>query len=747
MNKLFLLLNINLLILTAFAQNKVKTDSLKQVIATTKQDTVRIKTYLNLGKLYMNSIPDNALSYYNKALKIARNGKEQKLEAKCLKSIGLVYYYQSNYDSTLFYWKKTLKIVEETGEKEAIAGNLGNIGIIYMKQSNYPKALEYYQKALKIDEELGNKEGVARNLGNIGIIYSYLDNNLKALEFYQKSLKFNKETGDKSGIAKNLVNIGNIYDEQGNYSKALEYYQKALKINKDIGNKYGIAANLGNIGNIYNAQNNYSKALEFYQKALKINKESGDREGAAQNLGNIAHLYYKQKQYNKAILFAEKCLKISKEIGTLQNEKYAYLYLSEANNALANYKKALEYYRMYSYVKDSIFNDDKSKSVARLEAKYEYEKKAVADSIANAKQMEIKNAQIAKINAEKDAQRKQRNFLLISLLIGLVFIGIIIRSYIQKNKANKLLAEQKKQIAEANKELKQQAEELTLLNENLNQQNEEITAQRNEIKKQKEEIEEIHKKVSQSIDYAQRIQKSILPDNNIMKKYLSDYFVFFKPKDVVSGDFYWFKKIGKNIVFAVADSTGHGVPGAFMSMLGIAFLNEIITKEFYNSDSFSTALILDNLREKVKTTLHQTGEDDKTKDGMDMSLILFNTETLVLQYSGAYNPLYIVRNKKLTEVKADKMPIGISFKDKKTFTNKKAQLQTGDTLYMFSDGYYDQFGGNTGRKFMKKTFRNLLEKISEKDMQTQKQILENTFSKWKGNMEQTDDILVAGIKI
>lgn len=313
---------------------------------------------------------------------------------------------------------------------------------------------------------------------------------------------------------------------------------------------------------------------------------------------------------------------------------------------------------------------------------------------------------------------------------------------------------QKNIIEDQHNQVKNQNEELKTINDQLSAKNNEISLQKQVIedqhkfvKNQNVQITEQNEQITSSIQYAKRIQEALLPPDTLIKEAINDSFVFFKPKDIVSGDFYWFKKIGKNIVFAAADSTGHGVPGAFMSMLGIAFMNEIVTEEFHNSDSCSASLILDDLREKVKNTLRQTGEDDQTKDGMDMSLILLNTETLVLQYSGAYNPLYIVRNKILTEVSADKMPVGVYLKDKEAFTNKKAQLHLGDTLYMFSDGYYDQFGGETGRKFMKKRFRELLEEISEKEMSEQKQILENTFYDWKGENEQADDILVVGIKL
>ncbi len=324
----------------------------------------------------------------------------------------------------------------------------------------------------------------------------------------------------------------------------------------------------------------------------------------------------------------------------------------------------------------------------------------------------------------------------------------------QLNQKNQEINLQKTIIEDQHEEAKEKNEELNTANNELQAKNQEIILQKDIIEDQHEfvknqnvQISEQNEQITASIHYASRIQEALLPPAVQIQDVINEYFVLFKPKDIVSGDFYWFKKINNNIVFAAADSTGHGVPGAFMSMLGIAFMNEIVTEEFHNSDACSASTILDDLRDKVKDTLRQTGEEGQTKDGMDMALILLNTETLVMQFSGAYNPLYIVRNNKLTEVQADKMPVGVYLKDSEPFSNKKAQLQKGDILYMFSDGYYDQFGGETGRKFMKKRFRELLEEVSIKPLAEQKEILNNTLNEWQGEHEQADDILVVGIKV
>jgi serine phosphatase RsbU (regulator of sigma subunit) len=311
-----------------------------------------------------------------------------------------------------------------------------------------------------------------------------------------------------------------------------------------------------------------------------------------------------------------------------------------------------------------------------------------------------------------------------------------------------------KKIEEQNILLENTNEELKTTNNELNQKNQEIIVQKTIIeeqhefvKQQKNQISEQNEQITSSIQYASRIQTAMLPPESLISEVFNDLFVYYQPKNIVSGDFYWFKKINNTIIFAVADSTGHGVPGAFMSMLGIAFLNEIINEETHDFNTCTASQILDELRDKIKNSLRQTGDNDQTKDGMDMAVILLNAETKAIQFAGAYNPLYIVRNKKLTEVEGDKMPVGVYLKDNESFSNKRAQLKEGDAIYMFSDGFYDQFGGELGRKFMKKSFRELLEDISDKTMLEQKEILHNILSEWKGSNEQSDDIVVAGIRI
>ncbi len=273
---------------------------------------------------------------------------------------------------------------------------------------------------------------------------------------------------------------------------------------------------------------------------------------------------------------------------------------------------------------------------------------------------------------------------------------------------------------------------------------EQVVRQKEEIETQNQELEVLYKHVTDSIRYAKRIQEAILPPDSLVKRLLPNSFVLYKPKDIVSGDFYWIDEKEDKTMFAAVDCTGHGVPGAFMSIVGYNLLKHVVN----NNNFTKPSLILDGLNEGVSETLHHGHEEAQAKDGMDISFCTINFKTFELEYSGAYNPLYIVRNGELLQTKADKFPIGLFVgQERKKFTNHSVQLQKNDCVYIFSDGYADQFGGPDGKKFMAKNFRDLLLSIFEKPINNQKEILNNTIEEWRGHLDQVDDILIIGVKI
>ncbi len=777
---LFLLFSFNI-----SAQNLQKIDSLLKVLMTTGKDTNAVRIYNNLSKEYCNNDGEKAMQYANLGIEIANKINDKKGLSDCYNNIGHIYYYQSNNDEALKNYNKALKLREEINDRMGIAisymniGNiyfnigdysksidfttkslkiseaiddkigvcscLMNIGNIYSYQSDFSKALDYYEKALKSAQELGDKEIISNCYLNIGIVYSTIGDYAPAIENYQKALKIKEELHDNYGVSNCLASIGNLQVNQGNYESALEYFKKSIEISESAGNKSNISNCLMSIGNIMDDQQKYNTAIEYYQKALKLNEESNDKNCIAaslNNLGtsnfhlgrnklamdfynkslkikkelddkegislvyiNIANLKFSENKIGESIDYAQKAYSIAKEIGSKENMVSSSGVLANSYAMLGNYKSAYEFQTIFKIMNDSIFNEESSKQVKQMEARYQNEKKQ--------QQIELQNIQIDKKEAEVSRQRTQKIAFIVGFLLMMLFAVVIFKNYKEKKKANILLS-----------------------------------IQRDEIQKQRDEISSQKKEITDSIHYAKRIQNALLMQHEFANDLLGDHFILMKPKAIVSGDFYWITKIDHQLIFAVADCTGHGVPGGFMSMLGIAFLNEIVNKEKITQP----ALILNELRTNIITSLKQKGVSLEQKDGMDIALCNLDLSTYKLQYAAAYNPLYYVSHYtgELTVIKADKMPVSIHI-SMEPFTNHQIQLSKGDIIYLFSDGFEDQFGGPKGKRFLASQVRQMLIENCQKPMIEQKEIYDNRIEDWKNNYKtichQTDDITVMGIKI
>jgi len=313
----------------------------------------------------------------------------------------------------------------------------------------------------------------------------------------------------------------------------------------------------------------------------------------------------------------------------------------------------------------------------------------------------------------------------------------------EKEVLEQKVRERTKTIEEQKETLMKQRDDLETYNQEILAQKEEIEAQRDEIELQRDQIYKQNDEITQSIAYARKIQSAVMPSKEIVSCILPNYFIMFRPRDIVSGDFYWIGEKDDNIVVVAADSTGHGVPGAFMSMMGVSFINDIVNVEGIVSPS----QILENLRQKIITTLWQTGKDGEAHDGMDMAVCVYRKDMSQVEYSGAYNSLYIIRKGELIEYKADKMPVGVHPKQNIGFTSHTIDLLPGDNLYIFSDGFVDQFGGPHGRKFMTKPFKQLLTTLDGLPAAQQKKVLEDTLDQWQGAYDQIDDVLIVGVVV
>lgn len=712
---LYILLLITLSFSNIFCQIS-EIDSLKQILKTVKHDTVKLRLYSEM----INSENDEEVwTLYNEEMKytaekllsthpkapVVKTAK--KYLAESFNNKGIIFNNKGDINRALEFFSKSLKIEEEIGNKVGIASALNNIGFIYHSQGDIPMTLEFFTKSLRIEEEIGNKEGIASSLNNIGMIYNHQGDVTQAIEYLNKGLKIREQIGDKLGLATSLNNLGTVYKKQGESLKVLKCFSRSLEIQEEIGNRKGIAMCLNNIGFIYLDNGDVNKAMEFFRKSLKIQEEIGDKKGITHSMNNLGNAYLAINQPMKAKIYFEKSYQLSKELGFPENIEVVANGLKKVNEKLGNYHLAYKYYKEEVLMRDSMQNEANYKANIQQRAKYEYEKKAATDSIANAKEKEIKDAKIAKQQAQIRVKRLQQYGLLSGLVLVVFFAGFVF---------NRLKVTQRQKVI--------------------------IEEQKQEVEHQKELVEEKHKEITDSINYAERIQRSFLATTEILDNHLKEYFVFFQPKDVVSGDFYWARELNNgNFAFSCADSTGHGVPGAIMSILNISSLEKSIEK-YSEPDA-----ILNETRKIIIERLKKDGSKEGGKDGMDCSLLVINSERTELSFAAANNPVFIVRNNELLEFKPDKMPVGKHDKDIESFTSHSIMLKKGDVIYTLTDGFPDQFGGSKGKKYMIKNLKEYLLQISELSMLEQKQRLTNEFNVWKGESEQVDDVCIIGVRI
>jgi tetratricopeptide (TPR) repeat protein/serine phosphatase RsbU (regulator of sigma subunit) len=707
------------------------------------------RSFNNIGIIYKDQGDHaKAIDYFTKCHQLYEEIGDKKGMADPFNNIGNIYSEQGNYAKAIDYFTKSLKIKEELGDKKGMADSFNSFGMIYSKQGDYAKAIDYFTKSLKIKEEMGDKKGLSISFHNIGIIYSEQGDYAKAIDYFTKSLQISEEIGNKKGIARSLNSFGIICEEQDDYPKAIDYYTKSLQIREEIGDKKEIAMSFNNIGVIYQNQGDYVKAMDYYTKSLQIKEEIGNKKGIASSFHNIGVIYKEQGDYVKALDYYSRSLALAREVGAAMVTKSAASSLWEVNKKLGKYKNALEMYELHISTRDSLESEENQKEIIRQEYKYEYEKQAAADSVVNAEAKKVADAKLLAEQAEKkrlksegkrqklenENQRQQAYFLYGGLALALLFGGFIFNRF--------KVTQRQKGIIETQKT--------------------EVEQQKEKVDEAYEQLEEKNTEILDSINYAKRIQSAILPPDKLVKEYLQNSFILYKPKDIVAGDFYWMEPTKNGILFAAADCTGHGVPGAMVSVVCNNALNRSV-REYGLTDP---GKILDKTREIVIQEFEKS--EDEVKDGMDIALCSLTGNTL--QYAGAHNPLWIItkdseRHAELIEaangsifrltqddpttiidIKANKQPIG-QFDTPLPYTTHTIELQKGDSVYIFSDGYVDQFGGERGKKFKPKALRQLMLSIQDQPMDQQRELINQTFEKWRGDLEQVDDVCVIGVKI
>jgi len=539
--------------------------------------------YNNIGAVIPESESLRVKTYYARALRLFLENRDSKGAGSAYDNLGYISEILNRQNEAEYYYRKALVHRELANDKDGLANTYNNLGYLLNMQGNV-QALNYLTKSLKLREELKNKSDIAHSLNNLGAIYQEQGEYEKAMEYHLRALKLREEVQDKTGQQYSLINIAYGYGLKKEYSKAMAYFERAITLGRELGDLLTLAHALNLAGNLQMENGEPEKAFSSYTEALHIFEKTKNSQGLSVSYRNLGALYEKKGQVPQAISYYEKSLHMAKENG------YPSIIMNASEELYSAYKKqgnkagALEMHELYVQMKDSIRNEETRKTVLKTQYENEYNRKEIEIKAAS----KLENETLA-LKASED--KKRQNLIIYSITGGLlllsVFSVIIYRGLRENQKANKTISKQKELVEEKNLQ-----------------------------------IEEKQKEIIDSINYAQRIQRSLLASETLLRENLGDYFILFKPKDIVSGDFYWAKKLGNgNFALVTADSTGHGVPGAIMSMLNIACLNEATSKDFSQPDE-----ILFETRRLVIEHLKNDGSKEGGKDGMDCSLICLDSK-------------------------------------------------------------------------------------------------------------------------
>jgi len=632
----------------------------------------------------IGSFPDSAFNSAERALNLSQHGVDgQTTMFEIFFALGVASEKSGQYNLAISYFDKAIKNSKKAPSSR-LATLYNHFGQTALQLGRYDLSMEYFPKALKIRIDQDDLEGQASSYRNIGSVYQTERKFREAEEHYQKSLQLYRQLDNIEGQAACYNNLGGLFAEQVEFEKALENYWKSEQYYRK-NNSPELFLVIYNIGLLMQDLGEYEQACHEYHKALKIAQNQLHHRATTEACYSLGRCWQDSGKADSAIYYFNKTIETAQQFDFEELESWALRGRAECYTQLGRFVEATDDYDSAFILSEklNIKNQEKARLFTQRYMQYE--------------------------EGVRQEQQLQRNRTLRNYIVALVclimlinaIVVILYRNNVQKKKTNAQLSEQRDKIAKQ------------------------------------------HQEITESIHAASLLQKAVLPPTEYMNHILDEYFVLNMPRNTVSGDFYWMTQKGAYKVIAVADCTGHGVSGAIVSMLGISSLNKIVSEmEIPQSD-----VILNQLRDMIILLLNPEGAESNTRNGMDMALVVVNTLSHEIEFSGARNPLYWIHNGELIEQKADKMSIGADEKQNRAFTAEKFVYTEGDMLYMFSDGYCDQFDSANQEQFKKKRFKNLLLFISEKPLHEQLRIIERTHLDWRGSTKQTDDILVFGLKL
>jgi serine phosphatase RsbU (regulator of sigma subunit) len=611
----------------------------------------------------------------------------------------------SNNPMALFYSQKAFDLAKKLRSGILLAEAVEAKGNVYWYNLLYSKAIECYFVQLRISDSLSLTRSKARAYYNIGWIKCLQYESFKDRIYLIRSIKMFEKLRDTTAVINSSLVLAEIYRKMGRLNSkyidsSLIYYRNIIffiEHRKTI--EYEVVVH-ANYADFLTEIGRYKEAKTYLLKCCEEAKIQKSKFKYIISRNYLARLYFKLDSLKKAKEIYDEVIPFFEKNNSFEELLIAYNNKSKIFEIEKNFEEAYKFHVLFKNVADSITKNVFKSNIMEKENEYEIDKRE-----GNIKKLEQEN----EISELKNRQNKY-------VIFGLLFIAVLIIGFainlIRSNKA--------KQLA----------------NKQLNEKN-------NLIEEQKKAVEEKNTDITNSINYAKRIQEAILPAKELKYVLFPDAFVLFQPKDIVSGDFYWFAEKNNKRLISAIDCTGHGVPGAFMSMIGNAFLHEAVNEEGITEPG----LILNELRTNIITSLKQSEVADSTKDGMDMALLSFNANNSKVEFAGANNPLWLIRNGVCVEYKGDKRPIGYYMGKGLPFTNNVIDLVKGDTLYVFTDGFADQFGGPNGKKYKYKQLKDDLLSIQHLSMAEQELFLLNKFNSWKGNLEQVDDVCVIGVRV
>jgi len=711
----------------AVAQS-VNLDSLSKALQTNQKNTPqKVDILLRISKELVQRDALQAIQYANVATLIAEGLSYRKGTADGLFTMGLCYEAMDTKPKALEYYQRSAKqYLLLPANISQLAYCYRSIGNIYYSLGDYKDALQYHIEAYQNYEKAKDRKGMAACYSNIGIVQAALGDTESALSYYNKAIKIASEINEQRSIGISYNNIGTAYEKQEKFIISLEYYDKALAIFKEINARENYANTLTGIGDVYGKKGSLDEALKKYLEARDIQLSVNDKESLSHTLTGIGDIFSKMNQPDKAIDYYQQSLTISLKLNVKEPIRNNFHRLSQVYEKSGQNTLAFQNYKSYKVYHDSIYNDSRLSLIAEMQVRYK----------TDIQEQEIKNQRILNgiINAEKNQQAqdfmlgiRSRDFVIVGTFIFLI-VSLAFLYYILKGR-----------------------NEIRNINVQLQSQNTEINRQNTEIEAQHQTVERTLRKLSDSIQYAKTIQDAILPSVSRMKDVLNEYFLIYKAKETVSGDFFWLSQVEDKVFVALVDCTGHGVSGGFMSMIGNALLSEIINQEKIHSP----ADILDLLNESVSNLIENRAQHIAI--GMEISLCVMepceNENQMKVTFSGAKRPLLILDRQNNTheraeiqEIKGGREPIGFAVGGVRHYENTELFLEKGSLLYMCSDGFADQ-ANKANKRFGTPRLKKVLEEFSDRSLVEQQKALEKMLTEFQNGSPQRDDITLIGIRV